>query len=154
MPRTKHYREKIENAKPIQIETIEQALSATYPPGRMVIANPHWVEDYVKTIPEGQVRTVEDLRKSLAQRAEVDYACPMTTGIFLRIVAEAAYHEQQNNMPVTAPWWRVVANDGSMNPKLPGGGETQLKLLLAEGHHLAPGRYKKPRILFPEKATA
>lgn len=147
MPAPKHYRHKLENGLVAHVIEQDEPLSPTYPAGKMLIASPLWVEDYIKSIPVGEIRTMLDLRTGLAQKAGADYTCPMTTGILLRIVAEASNYEMQNNMPVTAPWWRVVNNDGSLNPKLPGGGDLQLQLLLAEGRRIAAGlKSKKTRM--------
>jgi alkylated DNA nucleotide flippase Atl1 len=36
------------------------------------------------------------------------------------------------------PWWRVLRKGGFLNPKLPGGVETQAALLQAEGIRASP----------------
>jgi hypothetical protein len=38
----------------------------------------------------------------------------------------------------------VVKDDGSLNPKYPGGVESQAAYLAAEGHKIAPTKGKKP----------
>jgi len=147
MAKEKHYRHKIENCMAAHVIDQDQPLTANYPVGMMLIASPTWVEEYLISIPEGEVRTMNQMRQGLAERAKADYTCPMTTGIFLRMVAEAAQYERQHGMPVKAPWWRVVTNDGSLNPRLPGGGELQLQLLLAEGVKVVAGlKSKKTRM--------
>jgi len=44
-----------------------------------------------------------------------------------------------------APYWRVLKDDGSLNPKFPGGVKEQAKKLRAEGHRLDTSR-KIPRV--------
>ena len=38
----------------------------------------------------------------------------------------------------------MVKEDGALNPKFPGGAETQADRLRAEGHDIAPGKGRKP----------
>ncbi len=98
---------------------------------KMLISTPKEIQAIVETIPQGQIMLISDLRKTLANIHHADYTCPLTTGIFLRIVAEAAeeIHEPSNK----TPWWRIVGEKGLLNPKLPGGGELQAALLEKEG---------------------
>jgi len=42
------------------------------------------------------------------------------------------------------PYWRVVKDDGSLNPKFAGGTEAQAKRLRQDGHKIALGKGKKP----------
>jgi alkylated DNA nucleotide flippase Atl1 len=152
MPKpAKHYRYKLEHGPTPEVKDVGTDLPASFGQGRMLIASPLWVEDYVKTIPAGEVRTMDQLRSHLAARADADFACPLTSGIFARVVAEAAAYEQVNGLPVSAPWWRLVKSDGCLNPKFPHGdlGETELQaqLLEAEGVRLvATGRSKKLKV--------
>ena len=47
-------------------------------------------------------------------------ACPLTTGISLRIVSEAAFEEYQNGTAIDeiAPFWRVVDVKSKMAKKI------------------------------------
>ena len=56
----------------------------------------------------------------LARVHGADRTCPLTTGIFLRIVAEAAWEELQAGADPGAitPFWRVIAPDSSLARKL------------------------------------
>ncbi len=49
--------------------------------------------------------------------------CPLTTGIFLRIAAEAAGEDDGSGKTRITPYWRVVKDDDSLNPEFPGGME-------------------------------
>ncbi|MCC5928875.1 MAG: hypothetical protein JJU28_06490 [Cyclobacteriaceae bacterium] len=64
-----------------------------------------------------------------------DYTCPVTTGIFLRIVAEAAYEELQNgkNQEEIIPFWRVIDPKSALAKKLSFGQELLLEMREKEG---------------------
>ena len=58
------------------------------------------------------------MRDDLAKKHNADKTCPVTTGIFLRIVSEASYEEYQSgdDLETIAPFWRIV----KLNSKLAG----------------------------------
>ncbi|MEM8839536.1 MAG: hypothetical protein AAGE89_15700 [Pseudomonadota bacterium] len=87
---------------------------------RMLVGTPMMVNDYVSKIPTGEVRTVERLRNELARRHKCDKMCPVSTAIFVRIVAEAAIEEMEAGKQVdqVAPFWRVIAPDDKVAKKL------------------------------------
>jgi hypothetical protein len=86
----------------------------------MLIATPKIIDDYLRQIPKGKSVSLLTLRKDLANEYQADNTCPLTTGIFLRIVSEAA-HEQLEKGAATgkvAPFWRVVDERSPLNKKL------------------------------------
>jgi alkylated DNA nucleotide flippase Atl1 len=102
----------------------------------MLIASPLSIQDYVSQIPRGEVRTLSQLRAHLANQHNADYTCPLTTGIFLNVVAKAAEEEQRRDIP----WWRVVRDNGRMQDKFPDAPERQARLLADEGVQLTNRR--------------
>ncbi|MCG3130902.1 MAG: hypothetical protein FLDDKLPJ_01676 [Phycisphaerae bacterium] len=100
---------------------------------KLLIPRPRDVDAAVRRVRKGRVMTINDLRDRLAGGTGADSACPLCTGIFLRIVAEAAEEDLRAGRKRVAPWWRIVRDDGSLNPKLPGGTKTQASRLRAEG---------------------
>lgn len=58
----------------------------------------------------GQTMTMPEVRAKLSQQYDADVTCPVTTGIFLRIVTEAAYEAFSAGMPIedVTPVWRVL----------------------------------------------
>jgi alkylated DNA nucleotide flippase Atl1 len=68
----------------------------------------------------------------------------MTTGIFVRIASEAAEEEAAAGKKRITPYWRVVKDDGSLNPKFPGGVERQAERLRAEGQPIVAGSANRP----------
>jgi len=80
----------------------------------------------------------------LAKDAQVNCCCPLTTGIFLRIVAEVAEEDLRNGKKEVTPYWRVVRADGSLNERFPGGVQAQAAHLKEEGHIIDSNRGRKP----------
>ncbi|HVO78768.1 MAG TPA: MGMT family protein [Candidatus Bathyarchaeia archaeon] len=108
--------------------------------GIMLIPTALEVDAMIRKIPRGQLSTLAQIRKRLARWHNVDVTCPLVTGIFLRIVAEAAEEDRQAGKSEITPYWRVVRDDGGLNPKFPGGVEAQSRRLVAEGHTVKNGK--------------
>ena len=87
---------------------------------RMLIPTPKIVDDFVKTIPNGSFMNIKELRNKLAIQYDAEMTCPLVTGIFLRIISEAAYEEYQidKNIEEITPFWRVVDPDSKLANKL------------------------------------
>ena len=112
----------------------------------MLIARPLDVEELVFKIPKGKLATTATLRAKLARDFGAETTCPLTTGIFLRLVAEAAEEDRAQGKTKIAPYWRVIKNDGALNEKFPGGEEAHAKLLKAEGFQIKAAGKRKPRV--------
>ena len=107
-----------------------------YGDGKMLIATPLVVEQLIREVPEGNLTTIHLIREKLAHDFHADYTCPVTTGIFVWIVANATeekYHETRTDR---TPYWRVIKDSGQLNPKYPGGEKHQAKQLKAEGFNI------------------
>jgi len=101
-------------------------------PGDMVVLAPgKEIYNLMKKVPLGKLQTLNNLCTKLATNHEVDYCCTLTTGIYVNIAANAA-EEIGDQMP----YWRTIKNDGSLNPKFPGGIEEQKEKLEKEGFRL------------------
>jgi alkylated DNA nucleotide flippase Atl1 len=104
------------------------------PPGAtMVISTPQEIEALVKQIPLGKVVSLTEIRELIAKKHGTTITCPVTTGLFLNIVARAAHEMAVMGIAGSAPWWRVVKSDFSLNEKFPGGLAEQARRLQAEG---------------------
>jgi hypothetical protein len=134
----KSWREKLDN--PNLPKVVKKAR------GTMLIPSPRDVEAMIRTVPKGGVITVARLREDLARKFAADVTCPLTTGIFVRISAEAAAEEARAGKKRITPYWRVIKDDGSLNPKFPGGVEAQAERLRAEGQTIDTSR-KIPRVV-------
>jgi hypothetical protein len=112
--------------------------------GKMLIPKPLDVDALINKIPRGNLATVAQIREQLAKDAHAHCSCPITTGIFLRIVAEAAEEYRRGGKNEVTPYWRVIKADGSLNEKFPGGVEAQAARLKEERHVIEPNKSKKP----------
>lgn len=76
----------------------------------MYIATPRIVDDYIRHIPFGVHTSLQKMRKDLAAQHHAAWCCPITSGIFLRIVAEAAWEEDEAGSPLAGitPFWRMI----------------------------------------------
>lgn len=111
----------------------------------MLIATPKLIDALVRQIPSGRLATVAQIMARLAKDHKCDSTCPMTTGIFLRIVAEVAEEDSGAGRKQVTPYWRVIKTDGSLNDKFPGGTARHAGQLRAEGHRIDTTR-KMPRV--------
>ena len=119
----------------------------------ILVPTPLMVDEYVRTVPKHRLVTVGQIRRRLAEPFQADSTCPLTTGIFLRIISEAAEEDRQAGKKQITPYWRVIKDDGSLNPKFPGGVESHAQKLRAEGHEIASGQGRKPpRVMDFEKS--
>jgi alkylated DNA nucleotide flippase Atl1 len=108
--------------------------------GMMLIPTALEVDAMIRKIPRGQVSTLAQIRKRLARWHNAEVTCPLVTGIFLRIVAEAAEEDRAAGRADITPYWRVVREDGRLIAKFPGGVERQAEQLRAEGHPVERGK--------------
>lgn len=104
------------------------------PPGAsMLISTPQEVDALVGRVRKGQLATINTLREALAKQHQTTITCPVTTGIFMNIVAKAAGEMEDMGAKKVTPYWRVLKTDGTLNEKFPGGTAAQKKKLEAEG---------------------
>ncbi len=87
----------------------------------MFVATPKIVDDYVNLLPVGQFISMPELRADLAIEHDCDATCPLTTAIFLRLVAEAALEQLDAGAEIEdiTPFWRVVAPGDQVSSRLP-----------------------------------
>jgi len=100
----------------------------------VVIPAPIEVDELMRKVPKGKLTTINEIRKALARKHGATIGCPMTTGIFARIAAEAATEAETERKKNITPYWRTLKEGGVINEKYPGGVELQKKLLEKEGH--------------------
>jgi hypothetical protein len=104
------------------------------PPGAsMLISTPQEVDAVVGRVKKGKLATINTLREVLARQHKTTITCPVTTGIFMNIVAKAAGEMEEMGSKKVTPYWRVLKSDGTLNDKYPGGAAGQKKRLEAEG---------------------
>lgn len=138
------WRQKLEFQQEPKIVEVPERMRARFGAGRMVIPRPLDVDALIRRVPRGRLVTVLQLREELARRSKVDMACPLCTGIFVRIVAEVAEEERRAGKKTVTPYWRIVTGEGRLNPKFPGGIDAQRQMLAGEGHLIRGTNGKKP----------
>jgi hypothetical protein len=138
------WREKLQKPQEPRIVKVPPKMSR-FGKGTMLIPTPKLVDALIRKVPKGKLVTVSELRRKLAADFAADVTCPLTTGIFVRIAAEAAEEDRANGRARVTPYWRVVKDDGSLNPKFPGGVAKQIHYLRAEGFTVNQAN-KLPRV--------
>jgi len=142
----KSWREKLENP-PVglpKVVKVPPKWQKTMGGENILVPTPLLVDELIRKVTKKKLITVGQIREDLAKKYKADSTCPMTVGIFLRIISEAAEEDRCKGTKLVTPYWRVVKDDGSLNPKYPGGVEAQAAFLQAEGHKIIPGKGKKP----------
>ena len=141
----KTWREKLTDSKGLpKVEEITDKMSKRWGTGTIVIPAPREVDEIMKQVPRGKLITINQIRATLAQKHGATIGCPLTTGIFIRIAAEAAEEDLTRGETEITPYWRVIRADGSLNEKFPGGVDAQAAHLRKEGHTIGPNKGKKP----------
>lgn len=103
---------------------------------KMLVPTPLLVAMVVTRVAPRKLTTPERIRRKLSRKFDVATTCPMTTGIFLNLLAGAAEEELAAGQAPTAPYWRVINDDGTLPAKFPPGPAQQAKRLSAEGHQI------------------
>jgi len=133
----KSWVEKLADSKGLpRVEKITEKMSKRWGTGTVVIPAPMEVNEMMRKVPEGKLVTINELRSTLAKKHEATIGCPLTTGIFALIAANAAEEQTQEGKKDITPYWRTLKSGGMINPKYPGGIEKQKKLLEKEGHRV------------------
>ena len=131
----KSWKQKLEGGKPPHVEVTDKPFIGIPAGVKLLISSPLEMRDFVSAIPKGKSLSVAELRKSLAKKHGAEDTCPLTTGIFLRIVAEAALDELEDGKPVEklTPFWRAVSPKDRIAKKIRCGPEEIARLRSLEG---------------------
>jgi len=154
MPKKKSWSEKLKDSKDLpKVEKITGKMSKRWGTSTVVIPAPMEVDEIMRKIPEGKITTINEIRAVLAKKHGASIGCPITTGIFAWIAANAAEEKKQKGERNITPYWRTLKTGGVINEKYPGGAEGQKKLLEKEGHKVIP-KGKKYVVVNYEKSLA
>ena len=127
--------QKLEDDKDLpKVIEIDEKMSKRWGEGTCVIPAPREVNEIMSKVPKGKLLTINDVRQILAKKHGATIGCPITTGIFAWISANAAEEIRSEGKKRTTPYWRTLKTGGIINEKYPGGVEAQKKLLEEEGH--------------------
>ena len=113
--------ERLNKAKSPKVVILEKDFAGIRAGNRMFVATPKIVDEFINKIPYGRFITMPELRADLAKEYDCDATCPVSTAIFLRVVAEAALEhlEQGAKTADITPFWRVVAPGDKVSARLP-----------------------------------
>ena len=116
----KSWKEKLAESKPEQVKLLDKSMMGMKEGQMMLIASPAIFDDFIRRIPEGTSKNMKQVRDELAGQFDAQVTCPLTSGIFLRIVAEAAYEAYENGTKIDdiTPVWRVIDKNSPTVKKL------------------------------------
>src|SRR5437764_2693286 len=120
--------------KVVQADKTKKMGAGNMGTGTFVVPAPTEVDSLMKKVPKGKLITINQIRQTLAKKHKASTACPMTTGIFAWMSANAAEEAAAEGAKRVTPYWRTLKTGGEVNPKYPGGVEHMQSLLESEGH--------------------
>jgi len=96
MPKRKSRSEKLRDSKDLpRVEKITDKMSKRWGTGTVVIPAPMEVNEMMRRVPEGKLITINEIRAALAKKHGATIGCPMTTGIFAWIAANATEEQRR-----------------------------------------------------------
>lgn len=131
----KTWAEKMNDGREPVVEIADKTFAGVMKGSKMLIATPKVVDAYIRNIPKGSSTTLMQMRDDLAIEYNAATTCPLTSGIFLRIVAENAHDEYVNGKPLNkiTPFWRIMNSKSPTLKKLSFGEEFVLEQRRKEG---------------------
>lgn len=86
----------------------------------LLISCPQEIDEYIRSLDEGSLITAQEMRSALARKHNAEATCPVSSGIFLRIVCEAALEERASGKAIDeiTPFWRIDLAGTSAAKKL------------------------------------
>ncbi|MDM4766607.1 hypothetical protein [Pelomonas sp. SE-A7] len=133
--RSKTWAEKLETGEP-HVEQLDRAFAGIPAGGRMLVSSPRELQAYLRrALRPGMTLDLPEVRARLARKHGADGTCPMSTSIFLRIVAEHAWDQLEAGTPIdrVTPFWRVVDPASPLALKLRAGPQWIAQQRAAEG---------------------
>lgn len=114
------WRKRFGAAKPPHVVMLHADFAGVKAGNTMLISSPGEIANYLSRIPPGEMRTMDRLRNELARKAGANAMCPVTTAIYLRVVAEVALTDlaEGRRLDEVVPFWRVVTPDSKVAKKL------------------------------------
>jgi len=101
--KAKSWQEKFDSVPSAHVSVLGKGMLGLPAGARLLISDPREIAAAIRAVPPGQTITVAELRNRLAVAHSADATCPLTTGIFLRIVAEASLESESG-----VPFWRAI----------------------------------------------
>jgi len=120
MPSTKKTWAEKMKAKPPHHVILEKDFAGIPKGSKLHISSPLEIAAELKAIPAGSTMSIQAFRHRLAEKNKCDATCPVSTSIFLRVVAEYSWEEfnRSNSTQNISPFWRVLESSSPMAKKL------------------------------------
>lgn len=86
----------------------------------LYIGTPQIVAEYIERLEAGESVSIRKLRNQIAREHGCNAMCPVSTAIFLRIVAEYAIDQIKDGKALSdvVPFWRAIAPSDKVASKL------------------------------------
>lgn len=109
-PKPTDWRARAAKAKPAHTVVLHTDFAGVKAGTTMLIAAPDVIAAWVAAIPSGETRTIARLRNELARAHGAQATCPVTTALYLRVVAQVALADlaQGARLADVVPFWRVI----------------------------------------------
>ena len=114
----KSWEAKFFSKKNFEIKTIQKDFWGHVAGSKMLIPTPFMIQEYINHIESGTISDVEIMRNDLAIEHGAAFTCPMSTGIFLRIVAEYNYENLSQKRTEICPFWRIIDPNSKLSDRL------------------------------------
>src|SRR6202045_3815643 len=152
MMRKKTWHEKLSDNKDLpKVVPLRGKAALKWGKGTLAIPAPLDVDALMRSVPVRRVITIDVMRSCIARKHGATMGCPLTTGIFAWLAANAADEAAAGGAKRITPYWRTLKSGGELNPKYPGGIKGQKIRLEAEGHKV---RQKGQRYVVAEYEKA
>jgi hypothetical protein len=114
------WQERYKNTKPPRTVLLHADFAGIKTGTTMLVGSPEMIASYIKAIPSGETRSVARMRNELARRNDAQAMCPVSTAIFLRVVAEVALTDlRMGKVPSeVVPFWRAIEPDAKIATRL------------------------------------
>lgn len=106
----KTWLQKFNNGKNATVVSCEKDYAGIPAGEKMLVSTPAEIDAYIRAIPEGRSVSFQTMKKDISLDHGVEYMCPLTAGIFTRIISELAYEQfdQGADLKSITPFWRVI----------------------------------------------
>ena len=116
----KTWSDKLAGPQPHWLKPVPRDMAGMKQGQLMLIPSARMVDDFIRQIPAGSSLSPRAARGALASAHGAEVACPVTFGIHLRTVAEAAWEASEAGTPweEVTPVWRVLDETAPTTRKL------------------------------------
>lgn len=120
MPVKGSWSSKLDHPPTSVVKPLDRRFAGHHPGELMLISTPRAIKTRIRRLRPGTAITIAELRDRLASSADADFTCPLSTGIFLRIVAESALDDMRagSSTDEITPFWRAIEPDSALASRL------------------------------------